>query len=134
MKPTRDTATCHEHDGLIHVIDRRQLQELIAGGSVVLLDAQAKGWFERERLPGAVRARPEDLPGLAQRLPHGKQTEVVVYCWSTICRSSADIARRLAEMGYRRISRYVGGKRDWMDAGLPVEGEGSSASPEPTSL
>ena len=111
----------------IRVIDRGQLQQLIAGGSIVLLDAQAPGWFERERLPGAVRALPGDLPGLAGRLPLGVETEVVVYCWSVDCQTSALTAQRLIEMGYRYVSRYPAGKRDWIEAGLAVEGEETGA-------
>jgi rhodanese-related sulfurtransferase len=115
------------HDRLITVVDRIRLQQLIARGSIVLLDAQAPGWFERERLPGAVRALPQDLPGLAERLPLGRQTEVVVYCWSVDCETSARTALQLMEMGYPHVSRYAAGKRDWIEAGLPVEGEETGA-------
>ena len=30
-------------------------------------------------------------------------------------------ARELAAMGYENVSDYEGGKKDWIDAGLPVE-------------
>lgn len=34
-------------------IDRHQLQQLLEHGDIVLIDAQAPDWFEREHLPGA---------------------------------------------------------------------------------
>lgn len=105
-------------------IARDELADAIASGAVAVLDAQGAGWFERERLPGAIRARPQDLAGLERRLPAGKRTPVVVYCWSETCVASEWTAQHLVELGYRHIRRYVGGKLDWMRAGLPVEGEG----------
>jgi rhodanese-related sulfurtransferase len=32
------------------------------------------------------------------------------------------VAERLLELGYRNVRHYAGGKRDWIDAGLPLEG------------
>lgn len=102
-------------------IDRLELLEALAWGSITLLDAQAPGWFERERIPGAVRALPEDLDSLADALPNGRDAEVAVYCWDVTCSGSAVIAQMLVERGYKRVRRYRGGKRDWIEAGLPVE-------------
>ena len=36
---------------------------------------------------------------------------------------SARAAARLAAMGFNRVYDYVGGKKNWLAAGLPVEGE-----------
>jgi rhodanese-related sulfurtransferase len=95
--------------------------EGVARASITLLDAQAPGWFERERLPGALRALPEDLDSLADALPNGSETKIAVYCWDTSCSASEEVAQRLIERGYTRVRRYRGGKRDWIAAGLPVE-------------
>ncbi len=35
--------------------------------------------------------------------------------------SSVEVAERLLELGYRNVLHYAGGKRDWTDAGLPLE-------------
>lgn len=102
-------------------IERQGLLEALAWDSVVLLDAQAPGWYERERIPGAVRALPEDLDSLEDFLPHGRDTKVAVYYWDVSCSGSAVIAQMLIERGYRRVRRYRGGKRDWITAGLPLE-------------
>jgi rhodanese-related sulfurtransferase len=32
-------------------------------------------------------------------------------------------ARELAALGYKHVREYVGGKQDWINAGLPAEGE-----------
>jgi rhodanese-related sulfurtransferase len=101
-------------------IDRLELLEVLAWDSIILLDAQAPGWYERERLPGAVRALPEDLDSLEGALPKGRESKIVVYCWDLSCSSSTVTARMLIERGYRCVRCYCAGKRDWIEAGLPV--------------
>jgi rhodanese-related sulfurtransferase len=54
-------------------------------------------------------------------------TEVVVYCADAGCDSSVVVANRLVELGYRNVRHYTEGKRDWVGAGLPVEGGRVSA-------
>jgi rhodanese-related sulfurtransferase len=34
------------------------------------------------------------------------------------------VGQRLLELGYERVGHYAGGKRDWVDAGLPLETPG----------
>ncbi len=54
-----------------------------------------------------------------------KDAEIVVYCMNVGCSASGEEARELEEMGYSRVLHYVGGKQDWIKAGLPVEGKRS---------
>lgn len=95
--------------------------EGLSRASITLLDAQSPGWYERERLPGALRGLPDDLDSLEDTLPDGRETEIVVYCWDASCSASERVARQLMELGYPRVRRYRAGKRDWIAAGLPVE-------------
>jgi len=110
---------------VVATIHRDELATAIEAGTIVVLDAQGPGWFEREHLPCAIRARPEDLGYLEQRLAKGKDTPLIVYCWSESCVASALTAEYLVGVGYRDVRRYVGGKRDWIEAGLPIEGDGT---------
>lgn len=103
------------------LIDRDELLGELHRSSITLLDAQAPGWFERERLPSARRALPEDLDHLEGALRQGRETKIAVYCWDESCEASAYLARELIDRGYTRVRRYRGGKRDWLAAGLPVE-------------
>jgi rhodanese-related sulfurtransferase len=106
-------------------ITREQLWEkLERGDDFVLVDALAPMSYAHSHLPGAINLPPEwvDERG-PRRIPH-LDTEVVVYCADVTCDSSEIVANRLLELGYRNVSHYVGGKRDWIDAGLPLEGGG----------
>ena len=51
-----------------------------------------------------------------------------MYCAGHDCESSVDVARRLTERGYRNVSHFAGGKREWADAGLPLEGGRAQSS------
>ena len=59
---------------------------------------------------------------LARRRIPDLDTDVVVYCASSACDSSVTVASRLLELGYRNVLHYAEGKRDWVEAGLPLEG------------
>lgn len=109
-------------------ISREELWQKIEGGDAfVLVDALAPMSFAHSHLPGAINIPPEWVdergPG---RIPDPK-TEIVVYCASLTCDSSAQVGIRLAELGYRNVRHYAGGKRDWVEAGLPLERAGVRA-------
>ncbi len=105
-------------------IDRPEVQASIEGDTAVIVDALSPMSYAVSHLPGAVNMPPERVDELAQRLIPDRNTQVVVYCSSETCDSSVLAARRLVELGYANVSQYAGGKRDWVEAGLPLEGGG----------
>lgn len=104
------------------IIDFDELAALLAEGTIVLLDAQAPGWFEREHLPGAHRLDWDDLPGSIGAVAPDPTTPVAVYCWNATCTGSEVAAAELDRLGYREVYRYVGGKQDWTDRGGALNG------------
>jgi rhodanese-related sulfurtransferase len=88
----------------------------------VLVDALPPLAYAGAHLPGAVNIPPERVDDLAAvRIPD-LATEVVVYCANPSCESSVEVAERLVALGYRNVLHYPGGKQDWRDAGLALEG------------
>jgi rhodanese-related sulfurtransferase len=107
----------------VATISRDELREKIdRGDDFVLIDALAPMSFAHSHLPGAINLPPEWVdergPG---RIPN-LRTEIVVYCSSPTCDSSAAVADRLVELGYRNVRHYLEGKSDWVQAGLPLVG------------
>ena len=103
-------------------IDREELrQKLERGDDFVLVDALAPIAFARSRLPGAINLPPDWVDGRAQRRIPDRSTEIVVYCADVDCDSSVIVGERLRELGYQHVRHYAGGKRDWVEAGLPLE-------------
>ncbi len=101
-------------------IDQGELVVCLAAGTIVLLDAQVPGWFEREHLPGAHRLDWNDLSGSARAAVPDTSTPVAVYCWNTTRTGSEIAAAELERLGYIAVHRYIGGKQDWTDHGGAV--------------
>jgi rhodanese-related sulfurtransferase len=78
--------------------------------------------YAASHLPGAINISPGGVDELAPRRIPDRDTEVVVYCASSTCDSSVEVANRLIELGYRNVLHYLEGKSDWVEAGLPLEG------------
>jgi len=96
--------------------------KLDRGDKFVLVEALPEQYYRKAHLPGAINLPHDQIGELAPRLLPDKSQEIVVYCANTTCQSSTIAAHHLAELGYTNVKRYVEGKQDWLDAGLPVEG------------
>jgi rhodanese-related sulfurtransferase len=106
-------------------ISRDELRHKIEGGDdFVLLDALPPMSYATSHLPGAVNLPPERVDELATRRIPDRYTQIVVYCASATCDSSVLVGNRLLALGYRNVRHYVEGKRDWVEAGLPLAGAG----------
>ena len=104
-------------------ISRDELSDKIErGDDFVLVDALSPMSFAASHLPGAINLPPGAVEERARRRIPDLETAVVVYCSDAGCDSSAIVAEHLLGLGYRNVSHYVEGKRDWADAGLPLEG------------
>ena len=99
------------------LIDHAELAAKLSAGTIVLLDAQGPGWYERERLPGARRLDWTRIADSIRENAPDLAAEVAVYCSSTACTASQLVAEEMARLGYRRVRRYVGGKHDWCEHG-----------------
>jgi rhodanese-related sulfurtransferase len=104
-------------------VSREQLQSMIEdGGDLVLVDALPPISFAASHLPGAINIPPSSVDERAPRRIPDQETEIVVYCQSPTCDSSVEVGQRLLELGYVNVRHYPGGKDEWKEAGLPLEG------------
>ena len=85
-----------------------------------LVEALGAAFYADAHLPGAINIPPGSVDELAPVLLPELDAEIVVYCSGT-CTSASSVAGRLAELGYRDVAVYEGGKEDWVEHGLPVE-------------
>ena len=107
---------------LTHVAREKLLQKMERGDEFVLIDALSPISYAHSHLPGAINITPEWVDDRARHRIPDRDTEIVVYCASATCDSSVLVAQRLLELGYRNVGHYSDGKRDWIEAGLPLEG------------
>jgi rhodanese-related sulfurtransferase len=101
-----------------------QLRERIdANPALVLVEALPEQYYRHSHLPGAVNIPHDEVDELAPSLLPDKDAEIVVYCASGPCGNSGIAASRLAALGYTQVADYHEGKAEWVEAGLPVEGQ-----------
>lgn len=94
-----------------------------AGVTPVLLDVRTQTEFETSplRLPGAVRVEPEAVEAPDFALAVEPEQMIVTYCTSPEEATSAAVAQKLRERGYKRVRILKGGLGGWTNARLPVE-------------
>lgn len=87
------------------------------GHRIVLLDVRGDEDFDREHLPGALSA-PLGHIGESIACCLIKGAEIIVYCGSKDCTASEQGVKRLQDMGFTNVARYMDGIKGWKDAGL----------------
>lgn len=107
---------------MTRTITRDELKaRLDAGEPTVIIEALPQRHFDAGHLPGAINI-PHDAvkERAASELPD-RDAVIVVYCASTECRNSRIAAETLTAAGYRNVHEYIEGKKDWQEAGYPLE-------------
>ena len=93
-----------------------ELQTVLAWGSEVLwVDARSSKEYEAEHVPGAILLNLEDWEQLFPRFVDQWRPEqkVVVYCSSTACELSHEVAERLKANGISPVYVLKGGWEAW---------------------
>lgn len=90
-----------------------ELQRRLTGGDIIV-DARAEADFLAGHIPRSINI-PVNTPAAErrQRLPGTRDAEIIVYCQSMSCMFAEDLAAKLMEDGYRNISLYPGGWKQW---------------------
>lgn len=101
-----------------------------------LIDTLLEDHFRKIHLPGAVNACVfqvifmEQIKGITE----DKEIPIVVYGSSDRSMDAVTAAGKLDENGYKDVHVLEGGIEAWRQAGLPLEGEATSASDDPETL
>lgn len=106
----------------MQVISREELiQRLGSGEELALVEVLQPERYREFHLPGAVNVPVDDRfdEQIQQAVPD-KTSPVVLYCLDTECQAAPKAARRMEDLGYRKVYDYTAGKLDWKEAGLPV--------------
>ena len=86
----------------------------------VLVDTRG-ATYDKGHLPGAVHIVSDNILELSpERLPDKEQV-IVVYCASVDCKRAGLSTERLESLGYSQVHHFIGGHRDWIAAGFPLE-------------
>ncbi|MGH9771537.1 MAG: rhodanese-like domain-containing protein [Candidatus Acidiferrales bacterium] len=107
---------------MLATITRDELkQKLDRHDALVLLDAPPESAFRKEHLPNVINLPSEEVRAHAPEILPDLKAEIVVYCGNAPCKRSDLATERLLDMGYSNVRDYHGSKKDWINAGLPIE-------------
>jgi rhodanese-related sulfurtransferase len=101
------------------------VQALFKNNSAVFMDARPYAKYMAGTIPGAVYMSDEEIDKLKGRLPADKATPIVSFCEGYSCAKSHNLAKKLQEFGYQKISVYAGGYPEWKEAGLQTTAGGA---------
>lgn len=93
-----------------------------------LVDALPVAEYEKSHIPGAISLPLEGIRNLAPKLLPDKDEKIITYCANKNCPASAKAAETLSSLGYTDVAAYEGGKDDWKNAGLSLEGSMATVS------
>ncbi|MDX6614544.1 MAG: hypothetical protein QOD75_3730 [Blastocatellia bacterium] len=99
-------------------------ERLDRGEPLAFVDTRnAKDWGESEQqAAGAIRVPSDQLLQHLTEIPRDRS--VITYCACNYEMSSARVAQRLLEQGWKNVHPLYGGFEAWVKAGLPVEAKG----------
>jgi rhodanese-related sulfurtransferase len=105
---------------VIREIDVQGAAALVERGDVAVIEVLPQKYYDAGHLPRAVWSTNQDIARVAAEVARPEGT-VLLYCASATCANSHEAARELAQLGYRDLRVFAGGKAAWREAGLPLE-------------
>jgi rhodanese-related sulfurtransferase len=102
-----------------HELSPQQVQEMLGGGEIELIDVREPYEWDAGRIPGAQHIELERLASRAEQVPADRR--VVFQCRLGIRSAMAMQAFRASGWDAYHLK---GGIQAWVDSGLPLEPEG----------
>ena len=113
-------------------VERKELKwRMDRAEPCVILEVLPEEEYRKGHLPGALSVPLEHVADLVPDLVPERDAEVIVYSAHSQCNDGKRAARELEALGYTNVRSYDGGKRDWIDHGLPLENEMDRAVSSP---
>jgi len=105
---------------MVKTISREDLKRKIDNcEKFVLLDIRSENAYCKRHIKGAISLNIRKIWRAEQEFE--KEEEIIVYCASFSCVKSLRAASMLEEMGFKNVTDYEGGLREWISAEYPIE-------------
>ncbi len=85
--------------------------------SIKLLNALEPSPIRRYQIPNSLNILQREE--IEEKL--NKDDEIIVYCTETACNQSTNLYYLLEHMGYKNVTRFSGGLREWFSKGQALE-------------
>ncbi|NJK98387.1 MAG: rhodanese-like domain-containing protein [Bacteroidales bacterium] len=101
-------------------ITKDELKNKLDNENVRLIEVLEEEEFKKSHIKGAINI-PLKKIGTEAKQRFSEEDEIVVYCSNYDCSASPTAAKKLVSLGYKNVFDYEGGKKEWKEAGLPME-------------
>ncbi len=107
---------------MFSVIRHSELKAMIErNDAMMILDILPPEEFIREHLPGSINVpQGENFEKMIEMMIPDKSMPVIVYCGTREDQSSAEVAQKLAALGYKNVSDYENGLQEWKEMGYEL--------------
>jgi rhodanese-related sulfurtransferase len=101
-------------------IEKEELREKLENEEIILIEVLEEEKFKKEHIKGAINI-PLKKIGTVAKQKFDKDDKIIVYCSDYDCTSSPTAAKKLNDLGFTNVYDYEGGKKEWKEAGYPME-------------
>ena len=105
---------------MVKKINLTNLKGKLDKKQVILIDVLDENSFKRIHIEGAINIPFLKLGEDVAKKQIDPNKEIVVYSIDYDCPVSKIAAMKLKKYGYKKVFYYLGGKREWLEAGFPV--------------
>lgn len=103
----------------VSTVDRDTLKAWMEDGKpLTVVDVLSPESYAKAHIKGAVNIPLAQIGERAKDLP--KDGRIVLYCANFKCRASTRATEMLKALGFSDVHDYEGGKKDWIEGGLPT--------------
>ena len=101
-------------------IDLEELKKKLDNNEVTLIDVLSEESYNESHIKGAVNIPLKRIASKAKER-FDKDEPLVVYCSDKDCTASPSAAKKLTDIGFTNVYDFEGGKKEWQEAGYPME-------------
>ncbi|MFO7658344.1 MAG: rhodanese-like domain-containing protein [Bacteroidales bacterium] len=101
-------------------ITKEELKKKLENGNIHLIEVLGEEKYNKSHIKGAINI-PLKKIGTEARQKFSEEDEIVVYCSDYDCSDSPTAAKKLESLGFKNVYDFEGGKKEWKEAGLPME-------------
>ncbi len=101
-------------------ITKDELKDKLENGNIQLIEVLEEEEYNKAHIKGAINI-PLKKIGTEAKQNYNTDDEIVVYCSDYDCTASPTAAKKLDSLGFSNVYDYEGGKKEWKEAGLPME-------------
>ena len=112
--------TLEEPDQKTPEVTTEELQKILAGSGVPLLDVRSAQEYAIAHIPGSLNLYEKEVERIVQAYPD-RGTQLVLYCNGPYCGKSKRLSEQLAARGYLNVRRYQLGLPVWRALGNTVQ-------------